>query len=745
MRIVAALHGYPPIHMAGAETMAHAILKWMASRGHDVTVLTAANMLGGPGRGELDGVRVICQSSPVEEHSLYAAADVILTHLDLTRRTVNLAKKIGRPVAHLIHNSNQMRFWNLAPEEVALAVYNSAWLAHEVRFPAPSIIVNPPLFFDEYATEPDPVHGRDSIVLSNLNENKGGPLFWWLARQFPDRRFAALKGAYDEQHVGGLPNVTVHAQMSDVRPVLARTRIQLMPSRIETWGRAAVEACCSGIPVIANPTLGLVEALGKDGAIWVNREDHASWARAVELLDDPETYQHFSSAARRRAVELDRLAHPQLLALESAFLSVGAGGRARVFPVVSCEVEADHAAPVMHALPPERRGVALAYGDGFVPALAAGMVAAPVEWNTPSVEVDRLVRSVASPEGSIALAMSYTSQKRLDRLCLASRFVRMEAGAGQTYREDSPHFAGSNIEEGCLAWLVPGEHAAARVEAQEEGWARIVGSPRMDRWSRGPIGSLHLQGDLTVVALCLRPDMETSIPELSGDQHAALEGIKLLEHEGYTVLACAHPSWATEVKTWLAGIVPVVPFERVLETAHVMVCDNSSAGLEFEAATGRPCVWLDLPRYRTWQRPGLRFWDLGLRRSPWPGIVPAVQAALREGPASPPWRDQVFAHWGRAGKVAALALEGVLQKLRPGDDHELVLVCDSCMGEYGMLKAGTSLWMKREKAVALAAKGLVQVIDRSGRRPEPPPRPRDFLGQERKGADLEVALQWITA
>ena len=34
-----------------------------------------------------------------------------------------------------------------------------------------------------------------------------------------------------------------------------------MPSQEETWGRVAIEAISSGIPVIANPTEGLREAL----------------------------------------------------------------------------------------------------------------------------------------------------------------------------------------------------------------------------------------------------------------------------------------------------------------------------------------------------------------------------------------------------------------------------------------------------------------------------------------------------
>ncbi|MEU6394827.1 glycosyltransferase family 4 protein [Streptomyces sp. NPDC046939] len=79
--------------------------------------------------------------------------------------------------------------------------------------------------------------------------------------------------------------------------VYARTRVVLMPSIYESWGRVAIEACASGIPVIAHPTPGLVEALGEAG-IFAYRDDLNAWTDALNHLSRP---RHWRAASRRAA------------------------------------------------------------------------------------------------------------------------------------------------------------------------------------------------------------------------------------------------------------------------------------------------------------------------------------------------------------------------------------------------------------------------------------------------------------
>ena len=103
-----------------------------------------------------------------------------------------------------------------------------------------------------------------------------------------------------------LPQVP-HQLMPDL--VWSRTRVLLMPSEAESWGRVGVEALCSGIPVIAHPTLGLLEALGGAG-VFVDRDDLVGWAKALADLDNPIEYGMRASAAimRARQVEAESLA-----------------------------------------------------------------------------------------------------------------------------------------------------------------------------------------------------------------------------------------------------------------------------------------------------------------------------------------------------------------------------------------------------------------------------------------------------
>ena len=53
MKLLYHLHAYPPVHNAGAEWMAHSMLRWLAKAGHECHVVTTC-----PENYELDGVKV---------------------------------------------------------------------------------------------------------------------------------------------------------------------------------------------------------------------------------------------------------------------------------------------------------------------------------------------------------------------------------------------------------------------------------------------------------------------------------------------------------------------------------------------------------------------------------------------------------------------------------------------------------------------------------------------------------------
>ena len=308
MRILAWVHLYPPDHCAGAEMMLHEILLKLTARGHHCEVICDASSTE-----DWQGIRI--HANPPDPRALIAEADIVITHLDRTRavlRSVNSTK----PVVHLIHNDSQLRFHRVRPREAQLVVANSQWLKQAIRWPGKTIVVPPPVDPARYETTPG-----DAITLINLHGNKGPHVLFQLARIFPERAFIAVKGGYGHQELPeSIPaNVTVLNHTPDIVSVYRRTRILLMPSAYESWGRTGIEAAASGIPTIANPTPGLLESLGKSGT-FVPRDDIAGYVEAIRAFDNPKLYKAKSDAARARSLELEPTKHIDLL--EAALLNL---------------------------------------------------------------------------------------------------------------------------------------------------------------------------------------------------------------------------------------------------------------------------------------------------------------------------------------------------------------------------------------------------------------------------------------
>src|SRR5690606_26391204 len=101
------------------------------------------------------------------------------------------------------------------------------------------------------------------------------------------------------------PNVMFQPNTGDMRGrVYRKTRVLLMPSSYESYGMTAVEACVSGIPVVASPTPGLVESLHTAG-FHVDLEDREEWYRIVkELLTSEDAWKEASDRAIERAARL---------------------------------------------------------------------------------------------------------------------------------------------------------------------------------------------------------------------------------------------------------------------------------------------------------------------------------------------------------------------------------------------------------------------------------------------------------
>jgi hypothetical protein len=301
----------PPEHNAGAEHMLVSMLRPLAERGHDVSVWLSRY---GKARDVYDyrGLQVVPLEARLDFPTAVRKADVLVSHLECVPSTTALARGYGKPVIVVCHNTHTATFRNMAAGGTALAVYNSQWMAREAEMffaeypkgirPQAELIVRPPVLAGEYATKP----GK-KITLVNCNPEKGGHVLEQLARRMPDVEFLAVTGAYGKQILPDLPNVEIveHVDGQDMRDkVYGRTRILLMPSSYESWGRAGVEALASGIPVVAHPTPGLTESLGEAG-IFVDRNDIDGYEAVLRKLMTAPEYRLATKRARARSAELN--------------------------------------------------------------------------------------------------------------------------------------------------------------------------------------------------------------------------------------------------------------------------------------------------------------------------------------------------------------------------------------------------------------------------------------------------------
>ena len=303
MNIVASIHLYPPDHNCGAEYMIHSMLKDLQSKGHHVRVLLHdANKYKIRNNYVFDGIDVFPPTPNVIE-GLFRWGHAIFTHLDYTRWTIHTAKLYKKPVFHLIHNSHSYPEI-IDAEKNQHIIYNSEWLKELLNYKFSNFILTPPVDYNYYDLGNEP-EKSEYITLINLNENKGGKIFADIARAMPHKSFLGVLGSYDEQITQTLPNVTYVPNTPDIKQWYAKTRILLMPSKYESWGRTASEAMCSGIPVICTDTPGLKENCEKGGIFIKNRDNVKEWVEAITKLDDKKTYSWASRKAKARSRELD--------------------------------------------------------------------------------------------------------------------------------------------------------------------------------------------------------------------------------------------------------------------------------------------------------------------------------------------------------------------------------------------------------------------------------------------------------
>lgn len=309
MLFVAYVHAYVPTHNAGAETTLHDILKAFVRAGHEaVVVLKERPNLRGK-EFEYQGVKVVQAADKRTILHYLPRADAVFTHFECAPRASLLAQKFKKPLIHLVHND-----YDIIKRQIAhgtdVAILNTDWLADKYKdLEVMKFIVHPPINPEDYKTE----RGK-KVTLVNLWDKKGHETFYELARRMPEVEFLGVKGGYGFQNILELPNVEIMENTPNMKEVYSKTKVILMPSEYESYGRVAVEASASSIPAVVTPTQGLREALG-DAALYAPYKDMDAWEKALRSILSPRKFGAMAKLAlanseasyARTERELDRL------------------------------------------------------------------------------------------------------------------------------------------------------------------------------------------------------------------------------------------------------------------------------------------------------------------------------------------------------------------------------------------------------------------------------------------------------
>jgi glycosyltransferase involved in cell wall biosynthesis len=312
LQLLAHVGKYLPHPNGGAEISLHAMLLGVRELGHHVEVVSDS----APRDYDVDGIRVV-PTSPGARAERYGRADAVVSVIDPPARDVRLdALRYGTALVMCDFSGAVLAD---RPRSVDLWVLNADWLQALLprQLAERSVVVHSPIDPTRYRTE-----RGDAVTLVNLSEWKGAHQFYELARRLPELRFVGVRGSWGQQvEPPMLPNLAVVANQADAREIYRRTRILLLPSRSEVHPRSPLEAAFSGIPCIAHPSAGAVEALGPAG-IYVHRDDLDGWVRELRRLhrDDDHAEAAGQSRSWATAIELSHL--HEIGRLEAALTSL---------------------------------------------------------------------------------------------------------------------------------------------------------------------------------------------------------------------------------------------------------------------------------------------------------------------------------------------------------------------------------------------------------------------------------------
>lgn len=305
-RLVWVMHSWVPNVRAGSEITAEDQIEYLLK--HDWEVFVLVNRWIVP---EYKGVKIypirpdqLLDSPGIV--NLFKSADILAVQNYNMTDFIMKMNEFNKPIVVFLHTQNDNReFLNFRTGVPLYIVYNVNFLKLERNNVHPSIVIHP-----KVDTNPFKLEKKDAkyVTLVNCNENKGGSLLPALARSLPDIQFLGVKGGYAKQIVDPNPpaNLKYVETQKDMTKIYEQTKILIMPSKSETWGRTAVEAMASGTPVIVSRSPGLLECV-RHAVNSCDRNDTSCWTEKIrELSTDKAAYAMASKKAFERVEELEK-------------------------------------------------------------------------------------------------------------------------------------------------------------------------------------------------------------------------------------------------------------------------------------------------------------------------------------------------------------------------------------------------------------------------------------------------------
>ena len=310
-------YAHLPDLRGGLQTTTHELALTLVEHGHAVAVLAGlgTDALGRtPAPRSDDRLGYLTARVPEPEAALASMAAVFQPDavvVQTSPRTVPLlvaALELGLPSALYLHNVEVgVLAGSLLPDPAILYLANSAFTAARYRaLYGIAAEVLTPLVRPELYRVPH-IGGR--VLYINPTAIKGAEIFIALAGQRPAVPFTVVPSwqlppawlDWFRERTRELANVQWREPVDDMRPLLADTRVLLMPSLWEeTFGRSVVEAQLNGIPVLASDRGNLPDTVGEGGLLVPAHAPIERWAEALDRLWGAEWQRH-STAARAHA------------------------------------------------------------------------------------------------------------------------------------------------------------------------------------------------------------------------------------------------------------------------------------------------------------------------------------------------------------------------------------------------------------------------------------------------------------